>query len=95
MKKYFLFLTVLLLAAGFSAFKLGSEKNKAEKFQTYTWHKYNAAGTAEIIPAVTYTGTASGAKTAFGCPDGSTVNCARAYDGDGNPLNIYVMKSPQ
>jgi hypothetical protein len=95
MKKYFLIIAILVLGVGFSAFKFSGAGKKAEKMQIYTWHKYNAAGTSEIIPAVTYTGTAAGAKSSFGCPDGNTVNCARAYDSEGNPLNIYVKKSPQ
>jgi len=96
MKKYLLGISIVLLAVGFSAFTLHKKNSDRQNALTdYVWHKYNAAGTAEVSPVETFTGTAEGAKTAFGCPNGSTVICARAYDDEGTPLDIYVMKSPQ
>ncbi len=95
MKKYFPGIMAIILAIGFSAFNINHFKEPVGSKIDYTWHKYNPAGTAELSPVVTYFGSAAGAKTAFGCPDGTTVNCARAYDMDGNALSIYVKKSPQ
>ncbi len=95
MKKFVLGIIAVAFAVGVSAFTIIHKKSDKAKMESYTWHKFNAAGTAELSPVVTYTGTAAGAKSAFGCPDGTTVNCARAYDSEGNPLDIYVKKSPQ
>ncbi|HET6994905.1 MAG TPA: hypothetical protein VFI06_07975 [Chitinophagaceae bacterium] len=94
MRKYFLSILAIGLAIGFSAFTIPHDKTNKEK-QTYVWHKYNAAGTAELSPIVTYTGTEAGAKSAFGCSEGTTVFCARAYDSEGSGLDLYVKKSPQ
>lgn len=95
MKKLGFILSTIALIAILSAFTISKNTKETTSPQTYVWHKYNAAGNAELSPIVTYVGTAAGAKTAFGCPDGSSVNCARAYDLEGNPLDIYVKKSPQ
>lgn len=95
MKKYFLGIMAMILAVGFSAFTVTSTKINNSKSDTFTWHKFNAAGTMELSPIVTYTGTAAGAQSAFGCPEGNTVNCARAYDALGNPTVNYVKKVPQ
>ena len=95
MKKYLLGIFAAIMAIAFSAFTVSSSNPKTGSLDTYVWHKYNAAGTVELSPIVTYTGTADGAKTAFGCPDGTSVNCASAYDLDGNPLGIYVKKTAQ
>jgi len=95
MKKYLSGIVAVVLAIGFSAFTANHQEKKYGNMQDYTWHKFNAAGTAELSPAVTFTGTDAGAKSAFGCPDGSSVNCARAYDEFGGALNIYVKKTAE
>ncbi len=95
MKKFGFALSAIAFIAILSAFTLSQNKKDSMPQQTYVWHKYNAAGTAELSPTVSYIGTAAGAKTAFGCTDGTSVNCARAYDIEGNPLSLYVKKSPQ
>lgn len=95
MKKYLNGTIALVLAVTVSAFNVARNNEMASKKTDYTWHKFNAAGTAELSPAVTFFGTAAGAKTAFGCPDGTSVNCARAYDMSGTPLAIYVKKTAQ
>ncbi len=96
MKKISLGIFALLIAIGFSAFAVIHKKTKpVANDPTYVWHKFNAAGTAELSPVVTYTGTAAMAKQTFGCPDGTAVNCARAYDADNQPLPIYIKKTAQ
>lgn len=95
MKKFLLGFIAIFLAIGFSAFSFKPNTlNRIEK-DSYVWHKYNPAGTAELSPVVTFTGTATEAKTTFGCPDGTTVNCARAYTMAGSPLPIFVKKTAQ
>jgi hypothetical protein len=93
MKKFSFRIIAVLLAVGFSAFTFTHNKANNKEMKTdYVWHKFNPAGTAELSPVVTFTGTEAGAKSAFGCPDGTTVYCARAYDSEGNPLDIYIRK---
>jgi hypothetical protein len=84
-----------VLAIGFSAFTIPKEKTSNKAMDTFVWHRYNAAGTAELSPIDSYTGTSPGAKSVFGCGDGGTVHCARAYDIEGTPLDLYITKSPQ
>jgi uncharacterized protein YxeA len=95
MKKYLIGLMAVVLAIGFSAFNGSQEKKKSDMQQTFTWHKYNPAGTSELSPVVTFVGTANDAKSAFNCPDGLSVICARAYDEEGTPLDVYVRKTAQ
>lgn len=92
MKKYLLGMAAVALAIVFSAFSIKHEKDEANSLQTYTWHKYNTAGTAELSPVVSYTGTASGARNQFGCPTEGAVTCGRAYDAEGNPLSVFISK---
>jgi hypothetical protein len=95
MRKYFLSILAIVLAIGFSAFTVvpGNKNKKVD--DAFVWHKYNPAGTAELVPTVTYTGTAAGASVAFGCSEGSSVNCGRAYDFEGTATDIFIKKSPQ
>jgi hypothetical protein len=93
MKAYF-FLCIVLMALTFNPVKKGVNKNKPANTQVYSWHMYNLSGTAELVPAQIFYGTESGARIQFGCPPGITVICARAYDIEGNPLNVYIKKSP-
>lgn len=92
MKKFSIVLIAAVMAIGFSAFTTHSNKVDADGLQTFIWHKYDADGTAELDPVVSYEGTASGARSEFGCPTEGAVNCARAYNSLGNPLNIYITK---
>lgn len=92
MKKLSLGIFAVVLAIGFSAF---TSKSLTESNQSYVWHKYNAAGTAELSPVVKYTGTTAGARASFGCSDAGAVNCARAYDAEGIAQDVYIKKVPQ
>lgn len=92
MKKYLMGIIAIVLAITFSAFTTSVNKKVNLNKQTFTWHKYNAAGTAELSPIVSFTGDASQAKDQFQCPDGNTVKCARAYNAVGNPLDVFIMK---
>ncbi|HET6994906.1 MAG TPA: hypothetical protein VFI06_07980 [Chitinophagaceae bacterium] len=95
MRKYFLSILAIVLAIGFSAFTIPKEKANNKALESFVWHKYNPAGNAELIPTVTYIGTAAAASVAFGCPEGSSVFCGRAYDFEGTALDLYIKKSPQ
>jgi hypothetical protein len=95
MRKYFLSILAIVLAIGFSAFTVVPGNTNKNPDDVYVWHKYNPAGTAELNPLVTYTGTAAAAKIAFGCPDGVTATCAAAYDFEGTSQGIYIQKAPQ
>lgn len=95
MKKFAAGIVAVILALSFSAFTVIHKPASEKAMLTLTWHKYNAAGTAELNPVVSYTGTAAQAKAAFNCPDGTTVTCARGYDADGNPTSNYITKVPQ
>ena len=95
MQKIVTGITAVILAISFSAFTAIQEPTNKKAMLTVIWHKYNAAGTAELSPIVSYTGTSAQAKAAFGCSDGNIVICARAYDLDGNQLSMYITKSPQ
>lgn len=94
MKKYLLGIFAIVLAIGFSAFTVNSSNVSKQDVQSYTWHKYNPAGTAELIPTVEFEGSLSQAKDAFQCPDGIQVYCARAYEGE-IPLDLFIMKTPE
>lgn len=93
MKKHFLGLFAFAMAIALSSFTLFT-KEKADT-QVLTWHKYNAAGTMELVPIVSFTGTELQARVTFGCPDAGAVICARAYSSSGDPLNRYIAKDPQ
>lgn len=95
MKKLLLGLFALLFVVSLSAWSLVHKPKPAAKATTITWHKYNAAGNAELVPTVPYTGSASAAKNFFDCPDGEEAICARGYDEEGQPLDLYIMKSPE
>lgn len=92
MKKHLLGLSALVLAIVMSAFSL--PENSSDN-QVYTWRKYNPAGTAELSPVVSFTGSANDARDAFDCPDEGEVICARAYTSNGTPLNLFIEKIPQ
>jgi hypothetical protein len=92
MKKYLLGTAAVVMAICFSAFTFHPKSDGNSSMQTYTWHKYNTAGTAELSPVVSYTGTASGARSQFGCPTEGAVTCGRAYDAEGNPLSVFISK---
>lgn len=86
-------LFALLFVISLSAYHWSGKKTKpAVQENQYTWHKYNEAGDQELVPAVTFFGTAEEAEEEFDCLEGSLVICARAYNGV-TPLNIYVLKS--
>lgn len=92
MKNYVLGLLAIILAVGLSAFNYSNNGTANEPLQSFTWHKYNAEGTAELTPVVPFTGTSSGARNSFLCPDPGERICARAYDDEGNPLEMYITK---
>ena len=92
MKKILLGLFALLFVVSLSAWHMvGKTKTAKENLTEYTWHKYNEEGTAEIVPAVTFFGTAVDAQEEFECPEGTGRYCARAYNGQ-TALNIYIDK---
>jgi hypothetical protein len=95
MKKFMAGIAAVVLALSFSAFTVIHKPANEKAMLILTWHKYNPAGTMELSPVVSYTGTAAQAKAAFNCPDGPTVNCARGYDADGNPTSNFITKVPQ
>jgi hypothetical protein len=95
MRKYFLSILAIVLAIGFSAFTIPHDQMNKKGKDVFVWHKFNAAGTAELSPIVSYMGSEAGARSAFACSEGTTVNCARAYDSEGTPLDLYIKKSPQ
>ena len=95
MKKYLLGIIAIFLAICFTAFTVKEKKENNSIKTSYVWHKFNPAGTAELSPVVTFTGTSDEAKVAFACPDGASVNCARAYTMTGTPLSIYVKKTAE
>jgi len=91
MKKSLLGFSALILAISLSAFTSGGIQ-KDDALVDYEWHKYNAAGTAELSPTVIFDGTAADARVDFGCPTSGSKTCGRAYDSNGLPLNIYITK---
>lgn len=91
MKRYLLAVFALLFVISLSAFHHNTSKKETAKPDVYTWHKYNNAGTAELVPAVTMTGTAEEARLEFGCEESTETICARAYNGS-TPLEIYILK---
>ncbi|TWI83257.1 hypothetical protein IQ13_1365 [Lacibacter cauensis] len=93
MKKLLLGIFALLFVISLSAWHLVNKPKPAAKETVYTWHKYNTAGTAELSPAVVYTGSDVQARNFFGCPEDNETICARAYDEEGQPLDIYIMKA--
>lgn len=92
MKKILFGLFAVLFVISLSAFHNFSSKKEKTTLQNYVWHKYNNAGTTELVPAVTFTGTDEEARTEFGCPEDNEVICARAYNDQGVPLDIYILK---
>ena len=92
MKKYLLGVVAVVMAIVFSAFSVQKDENRESNLQVYTWHMYNTAGTAELSPVVSFTGTEPNTRTEFGCSTGGPVICARAYDSEGTPLDIYIDK---
>lgn len=93
MKKQLLGILAIAFAISLSAFTTVKNKTTTVSPQaSYTWHKYNAAGTAELVPAVTFNGTDLGARQAFNCPEADETICARAYNGS-TPLDIYILKA--
>ena len=94
MKKYFLGIVAIVLALGFSAFTTMDRKVTKSGSQSFIWHKYNPAGTAELSPTVWFEGTIEEASAYFQCPEGNSVFCARAYDVT-IPLDYYIVKSPE
>lgn len=93
MKRLLLGLFALMFVISLSAFHHMNSKKESQAQQTLIWHKYNNAGTAELVPAVTFTGTAAQARTEFGCPEDDETICARAYNDEGVGLSIYILKS--
>ena len=95
MKKFLAGFVAVVLAISFSAFTAVNKPANEKAKLTLTWHKYNPAGTMELSPVVSYTGTAAQAQAAFNCPNGTSVICARGYDSDGNPTSNFIKKVPQ
>lgn len=92
MKQKIFGLLVIAVAITLSAFTYETDHKATSLTQmSYTWHKYNNAGTAELVPAVTFTGSDLGARQAFNCPEADETICARAYNGS-TPLDIYILK---
>ncbi|ULQ55445.1 hypothetical protein KJS94_12410 [Flavihumibacter rivuli] len=89
MKKQLLGLGALTIAIVMSAFSLPDKTSDNQ--MELEWHKYNSAGTAELVPAVTFLGTESEARAQFGCPSPGNKICARGYD-DGVPTSNYISK---
>lgn len=83
----------LLFVVSLSAWSLVHKPTAPAKTTSYTWHKYNSAGTAELVPTVPFTGSDVQARDFFGCPEDNETICARAYDEEGQPLDIYIMKA--
>ncbi len=95
MKKYFIGIVAIFFAIALSIFTVSFTEVKNSNEEVLTWHKFNTAGTMELSPTVTYTGTASQAQAAFNCSLGISVICARAYDAEGIPTGNYIQKTPQ
>lgn len=93
MKRLLLGFFALMFVISLSAFHQMNSKKEKQAQQSLIWHKYNNAGTAELVPAVTFTGTAGQARTEFSCPEDDETICARAYNDEGMPLNIYILKA--
>lgn len=92
MKKYLLGIFALVMAIGFSAFTVNSSNTSNQNEPVYRWHQYNSAGTAELSPVVELIGTATEARDAFDCPEGTSVNCARAYEMDQTRTDFFIKK---
>lgn len=93
MKKLLLGIFAVLFVLSLSAWHITTTKTKpaTKSLTEYTWHMYNVEGTEELVPAVTFFGTAIEAQEEFECPEGTGRYCARAYNGQ-TALNIYIEK---
>ena len=93
MKRLLLGLFALMFVISLSAFHHMNSKKENQAQQSLTWHKYNTAGNAELVPAVIFVGTEAQARTEFDCPEASQTICARAYDDEGLPTSRYILKA--
>ncbi|MBK8088099.1 MAG: hypothetical protein IPK31_09185 [Chitinophagaceae bacterium] len=93
MKRLLLGLFALMFVISLSAFHHMNSKKENKAALSFTWHKYMNDGSAELVPAVTFTGTEAQARIEFGCPEDDDIICARAYDDEGTPQSLYILKA--